>query len=64
VDARILDLRKVQAALDAHTRMFICRSLKPCSEVLLARVRDGLLKSPYPTKGVKAFFQAAQGIRD
>jgi hypothetical protein len=64
VDARILDLRKVQAALDARTRTFICRSHKPCSEVLLARVQDGLLKSPYPTKGVKAFFRAARGIRD
>ena len=54
-DARILDLEKVQAALDAHTRTFICRSHKPCSEDLLTRVQDGLLKSPYPTKGINSF---------
>ena len=63
-DARILDLQTVQAALDAHIRAFTCRSHKPCSPGLLARVQDGLLKSPYPTKGIKAFFRAARGIRD
>jgi len=36
-DARILDLRKVQAALDAKTRTFICRRHEPCSESLLTR---------------------------
>jgi hypothetical protein len=63
-DARILDLRTVEAALDANTRSFVCVSHKPCSDSLLARVQDGLLKSPYPTKGIKAVFRAARGIRD
>jgi hypothetical protein len=62
-DARILDLQRVQAALDAHTRTFTCMSHKPCSEDLLARVQGGLLKSPYPTKSIKAFFRSALGVR-
>jgi hypothetical protein len=53
-DARILDLNLVQQALETKTTMFACVLHKPCSQDLLKRIREGLLKSRQTPKKIKA----------
>ena len=52
-DAQLLNLKSVQAALDAKAKSFVCTQHDPCSAKLLKRIRDGLLKSPHAPNGLK-----------
>ena len=54
-DASKLDLTRVQKAIDAKPRQYICKPHKPCSNDLLERIRNGLLASPHTPKGLKSF---------
>jgi hypothetical protein len=52
-DAKKLDLRKVEAALDAQCTTFVCEQKEKCSPAFLKRVQDGLLQSRTAPKGIK-----------
>ena len=52
-DAKKLDLRKVEAALDAQCTTFVCEQKDKCSPAFLKRVQDGLLQSKTAPKGIK-----------
>lgn len=52
-DAQLLDLNKVQEALDAQVTQYPCVQCDPCSPTVLAMVQQGLLSSkmtPYKIK--------------
>jgi len=53
-DAQILNLGKVQKAIDANPHSYTCKSHKSCSKELIEKIRTGLLKSPHTPKGIKA----------
>jgi hypothetical protein len=56
-DAKILDLNKVEAALATGGLSFVCEAHAPCEESVVRKIQEGLLKSPHPSKGLKAYYR-------
>jgi hypothetical protein len=52
-DAQILNLHKVQKAIDSNPHSYTCKAHKPCSDDLFTRIQEGLLDSPHTPKGIK-----------
>lgn len=52
-DAREMPINLVEQALATRTSQFVCVPHDPCSPELLARIRDGLVKSKLTPKGIK-----------
>ncbi len=52
-DARIIDVKAVEAAIAFKPRNFVCKSHSPCSPVFLKKVQDGMLKSKNVEKAIK-----------
>ena len=52
-DAQILDLNRVEQALNAGIMNLVCKPHAPCSEELLKRIQAGMLQSKQLKKEVK-----------
>jgi hypothetical protein len=53
VDAQVLDLAKVAAAIKAKPRSYVCTLHDSCEPELLARIQEGLQRSPFCPNGIK-----------
>jgi hypothetical protein len=62
-DAREIELAKVEKALNAGIKNFVCTAHDPCSEALLKRVQAGLIASKQTPKGIKEKCKRLWGIK-
>lgn len=58
-DAKLIDLKAVEAAIAARQMKFVCKQLEPCSEELLKRIQEGLLKSKQVSKEIRTVCENA-----
>jgi hypothetical protein len=61
-DAKILDLNKVQQALDARMAGIVCERRESCSQQLVEMVRQGILSSKMTPNKVKDYCRKAWGL--
>jgi hypothetical protein len=54
-DAQILDMAKVEVALQSKQTAFVCTAHRRCTAVFLKRVQNGLLKSEHANREVKDY---------
>lgn len=54
-DAKKLDVRNIEAALNAQCLTIVCKLQSRCSSQLLKRIQEGLLQSKTTPKGIKEY---------
>jgi hypothetical protein len=59
-DARKLDTRNIEAALNATSLAVVCKSHSACNPKLLKRIQEGLLLSKTVPRGIKALRPTAK----
>jgi hypothetical protein len=54
-DAQKLDIRNIEAALNAESMIVVCKAQTRCSPTLLKRIQDGVLLSKGTPKHIKEY---------
>lgn len=52
-DARLIDLKAVEMAIEKQPKNFVCKSHQPCSPALLKKIQDGMRQTKSSKKHIK-----------